>query len=77
MSNRAKFVKEITVEDPDTGSPIEMEVYKHENGGMFAIDSSYLDQVAEEVESFGETPSAIIMDPFSFDEPTTLLLEGI
>jgi hypothetical protein len=54
-----------------------MEVYKHDNGAMFAIDSSYLEQVAEEDESMGETPTTIIMDPFSFDEPTTLHLEGI
>lgn len=77
MSNRAKFVKEITVEDPDTGFSIEMEVYKHENGGMFAINSSYLDQVAEEEEGLGETPEAVIMDPFSYGDPQTLYLEGI
>jgi hypothetical protein len=75
MSNRAKFVKEITVEDPDTGSSVELEVYKHENGGMFAIDSSYLDQVAEEEEGLGETPEAVIMDPFSYGEPEALYLE--
>jgi hypothetical protein len=75
MSSRAKFVKEITVEDPETGSPIELEVYKHENGGMFAIDSSYLDQVAEEEEGFGETPECVIMDPFSYGEPEALYLE--
>lgn len=75
MSCRAKFVEEIVVKDPDTGSLIEMEVYKHENGGMFAIDSSYLDQVAEEEEGFGETPETVIMDPFSYGEPEALYLE--
>ncbi len=57
MSTRAKFVKEIVVEDPDTGNLIEMEVYKHENGGMFAIDSSYLDHKFDDGE--GRVP-----DPF-------------
>lgn len=91
MSYRAKFVKEITVEDPDTGAPIEMEVYKHENGGMFAIDSSFLDQVApdegDEEDTAGYDPSnemaymtgeskrTIILDPFSYGEPETLYLE--
>ena len=49
----AKFVKEITVDE------VEMEVYKHPNGGMFAIDSSFLDQVCDE-DSY-----PIIPDPFS------------
>jgi hypothetical protein len=91
MSTTAKFVKEITVEDPDTGAPIEMEVYKHENGGMFAIDSSFLDQVApeegDEDDTAGYDPSnemayitgeskrTIILDPFSHGEPETLYLE--
>jgi len=62
---KATFIKEITVEDPDTGQPIEMEVYKHENGGMFAIDSTYIDQVAPE----NTNGMAMITDPFySTDE---------
>lgn len=44
--NKAYFVVEITVTDPDSKLPVELEVYKHENGGMFAVDSSFLDQVA-------------------------------
>lgn len=43
---KAYFVREITEIDPDTKLPVELEVYKHENGGMFAVDSSFLDQVA-------------------------------
>jgi len=43
---KAYFVVEITVIDPDSKAPVELEVYKHENGGMFAVDSSFLDQVA-------------------------------
>ena len=75
---KAKFIKEITIEDPDTGQPIEMEVYKHENGGMFAIDSSYLEQVADE-DMDGQ---ARIIDPFYStyelkDEAEILILEGI
>ena len=43
---KAKFVTEITVIDPESKLPVELEVYKHENGGMFAVDSSFLEQVA-------------------------------
>jgi hypothetical protein len=46
--NTAKLVKEITVQDPDTGGDVQLSVYKHDGGGMFAIDSSYLDQMLED-----------------------------
>lgn len=42
--NTAKFVKEITVQDPDTGGDVELAIYKHQNGGMFAVDSSFIEQ---------------------------------
>jgi hypothetical protein len=74
MSHTAKFVREITVEDPDTKGVIHLAVYKHQNGGMFAMDSSFIDQEAEEVE---ENVSAIT-DPFSpvlnFMDKSTLYL---
>lgn len=57
----AKFVKEITVIDPDTKGKVQLAVYKHEGGGMFAIDSSFLDQCAR-CDDFHEP---IIPDPFS------------
>ena len=59
---KAKFVEEITVTDPDTGGLVELDVFKHENGGMFAIDASYLDQAYEDDEN------PVIVDPFT--EPT-------
>jgi hypothetical protein len=57
--NKAKFVVEITVVDPDTKGDVQLSVYKHENGGMFAMDSSFLDQCTDE-DSY-----PIIPDPFS------------
>jgi hypothetical protein len=71
MSHTAKFVKEIVVKDPDSGGLVEMEVYKHENGRMFAIDSSFLDQVAENPELM----ETVILDPFSHGDPQSLYLE--
>lgn len=56
--NGAKFVNVITVIDPDTKGEVELEVYKHQNGGMFAMDSSYLDQCTD------EDTLPVIPDPF-------------
>jgi hypothetical protein len=61
----AKFVKEITVIDPDTKGEVEITVFKHEQSdGMFAIDSSYLDQC------FDDDP--VIPDPFNDGQQITL-----
>lgn len=46
----AKFVKEVTVTDPETGGDVQISIYKHENGGVFGIDSSYLEQAFEDDE---------------------------
>ena len=54
----AKFVTEITVVDPDSKADVEISVYKHENGGMFAIDSSFIDQY------FDDDCDVCIRDPF-------------
>ena len=55
----AKFVREITVIDPDSKGEVSMSVFKHENGGMFAVDNSFLDQVART----DECDRPIIPDP--------------
>jgi hypothetical protein len=61
---KAYLVTEITVIDPDSKGEVELSVYKHENGGMFAIDSSFLDQVAR-TDDFDRP---IISDPFNDTE---------
>ena len=62
VSNSAEFVKEITVIDPDSKAPVELAVFKHnETGGMFAVDSSYLDQC------FDDDIDPMIPDPFSLN----------
>lgn len=45
---KAKAVMEIRVKDPDSNAPVDLMVFKHENGGMFAVDSSYIVQVLPE-----------------------------
>lgn len=57
--NKAKFVKEVIVTDPDTKGEVSLSVFKHQNGGMFAVDSSYLDQI------FEDDDEALIPDPFA------------
>jgi hypothetical protein len=64
----AKFVKEITVIDPDSKGKVELSVYKHENGGMFAMDSSFLDQVVRT----DDYDRPIISDPFNDTENETI-----
>jgi hypothetical protein len=55
---KAKFVKEVTITDPDSNGLVIITVYKHENGGMLAMDSSYLDQCTDD-DSY-----PVIRDPF-------------
>ena len=46
---KVKFIKEITVIDPDTNSPVELSIYKEEAGGIIGIDSSFLSNTEEDV----------------------------
>ena len=64
--NTAKFVEEITVTDPDTKGLVELDVFKHENGGMFAIDATFLDQC------FDEDEDPVIPDPLNDSGHVTL-----
>lgn len=41
---KTKFVSHITVTDPDSGLPVELEIRKLETGAMVGIDGSYLEQ---------------------------------
>ena len=41
---KSKFVQVVTVTDPDTKLPVEVEIRKLETGGMVGIDASYLEQ---------------------------------
>ena len=65
--NTAEYVKEVTVTDPDTKLNVAMSVFKHNNGGgMFAIDSSYLDQC------FDDDTDPVIPDVFNDGDKITL-----
>lgn len=47
MTSKAEFVKEISLTDND-GNEVMLEVYQHEGGGLFAIDSSYLEECCDD-----------------------------
>jgi hypothetical protein len=71
--NNAKLVGQITMTDPDSKGDVDMSIYKHENGGMFAIDSSYLEQCTDS-DSY-----PIIPDPFTAEggigKPSFVMLQ--
>lgn len=76
MSSTAKFVKEIKVKDPDSHGDVHLSVYKHENGGMFALDSSFIEQVLIDRSNNGETEYLSVYDPFGeMGDPEELYLE--
>jgi hypothetical protein len=43
-SIRSQFVTKVTVIDPDSGGPVEIEIRKLESGPMVGIDGSFLEQ---------------------------------
>lgn len=47
----AKFIKNITVTDPDSKSEVEVSIYKMETGALVGIDSSYVAQEVDVVQS--------------------------
>lgn len=63
MNQQAYWVTEITVEDPESRLPVEMSVFKHQGGGMFAIDSSYYEQVLGDSEEPND--NVIMQDPLN------------
>ena len=63
----AKFINEVTVVDPESMGEVEVSMFKHnESGGIFGIDSSYLDQC------FEDDIDPVIPDPFNEGDEVTL-----
>jgi len=63
--NKSIFIEEVTVIDPQDKLPVEVSMFKHENGGIFGVDSSYISQVLTD----DTTP--FVNDPL---EPNALVL---
>ena len=66
----AQYSEEITVIDPDTKGEVGLTVFKHQNGGMFAIDSSYLEQ------EFEDDVDPLIPDPLEKEGNPVVALKG-
>jgi len=58
MINKAVYLQEVIITDPESGGDVHVSIFKHENGGMFGVDSSYIDQ------TFDADEDAIIPDVF-------------
>lgn len=67
--NKAKFVQDITVIDPDTKGDINITVFKHENGSMFAIDASYIDLI-----DVDDPKGVILCDPMQISRKKVRLI---
>jgi hypothetical protein len=59
----AKLIQTIKINDPE-GGEVEVDIFKHSNGGIFGLDASYIDQ---ELNLDDEGP-IIIPDPFASEK---------
>jgi hypothetical protein len=64
MKTNGQFVGKVTVTDPDTKQPVEMEVYKLDGGGMVGIDSSFIEQ---ELPVYSPFDKNVEIDPETFE----------
>lgn len=48
FSANSKYVGTVTVVDPDSGLPVEVEIRKMDTGAMVGLDGSYLEQMGDE-----------------------------
>ena len=70
--DKANFVTEVTVIDPDSKGEVQVSIFKSENsGGMFGIDSSFIEQ------NFEEDEEIVIKNPLDTDLVSHVILEGV
>ncbi len=67
--NKAKYVQDITVIDPDTKGEVDITIFKHETGYMFAIDASYIDFITDYSDK-----GDVINDPLQLSRKKVLLV---
>lgn len=46
---KAKYIQSMRVLDPDTDFIVDVVIFKNENGGMFGVDSSFLENTSDPV----------------------------
>jgi hypothetical protein len=59
----AKLIQTITINDPE-GGEVEVDIFKHSNGGIFGLDASYIDQEL----NLDDDEPIIIPDPFASEK---------
>ena len=69
-NSSSNFEQEIEDIDPDSKMPVSLSVFKHEGGGMFAVDSSYIEQC------FQDDEDVIIPDPLN-SKGDMVVLNGV
>ena len=67
----ARLIQQIDIIDPDSKGEVNVCIFKHENGGLFGLDASYIEQVLD------EDGDAVIPDPFSNNGLSTKVEEVI
>lgn len=64
---KAQYIKEVIIIDPDSKGEVSVAIFKDEtSGGMFGIDSSYLDQCFKD--------GAVIKVPSVFNKGKVVLM---
>lgn len=66
---KAQLITVISVDDPGTNSQVDVAIYKHENGAMFGVDASFIDQY------FDDDELCILPDMFSNNYDNVILNE--
>ena len=70
--NKAILVSEVTVTDPDTGGEVSVSIFKDSSsGGMFGVDSSFIEQLFEDDEDL------VVENPLSFMRNSKIELTGV
>lgn len=60
---KAIFATTLTVDDPETKKPIELEIWKDpSSGAMFGIDATYLDQISDAIRSPFNEDVRLVLD---------------
>ncbi len=65
--NSAYWFKNITVIDPETDGEVEVALYRHDNGGIFGMDTAFLVDNNGDFETLDpedDDSDAILLDPF-------------
>ena len=64
----ARRITTVTVIDPDSDGPVDVDIYKHANGGLFGIDASYLAAGSPRVvDADDDDADALVPDLFDED----------